>query len=134
MQFAAAGDGPTVGCVRGRDRKRDIGFQFFFKPVFQVARGCVGSFLAAERRRVHAEGHLDRRFVDCDRGKRDRMLGVGDRLTDGNVRNAGDGNDIPRLSHSTSTRFKPVKKHHRSELLKLDLALAGDMRDGLLLF
>ena len=63
MQLASARDLEGVRRVRFLDAERDVRFNFFEKPVADVARGHELTFAAREGAGVDAEGHGERRLV-----------------------------------------------------------------------
>ncbi len=67
---------------------------------------------ARHRRRVDAEDHRHGRFVDRDRRDRQALLGVGNRLADRDVLDAGQADDVAgRRPAAMSTRFRPSKAY-----------------------
>jgi hypothetical protein len=69
------------------------------------------SSLAGEGRGVHAEGHLDTvGSSTAMRGAGVRVLGVGDRVADGDLLDARDGDDVAGAAASISLpRLRPSK-------------------------
>ena len=79
------------------DAQRNVGEQFFFEALAQVARGDVLALLARERGSVDGEQHGDGGLVDRDVGQRRGILGFGDGLADGDAFHAGDGDDVAQF-------------------------------------
>ena len=95
MQQAAAGDEELVALVLARRHAQgDVRFQLLHQPIAQLPAGDVGAFLAAERRIVDAEDHVERRLVDLDRRQGDRVVDVGDGVADVDLLEADDGADV----------------------------------------
>src|SRR5208282_2856172 len=98
LQLAAAQNLERVGAPRLFHAQRDVGEQLFFQALTQVARGDVGAFASAKRRRVDGEEHGNRRLVDDDGGEGRGILGVGNGFANGDAFDSGDGNDVAQRS------------------------------------
>ena len=96
-QLAATLDLPGVGTVSGEDAQRHVADELAVEPVLDQAGGDLGALDAAgQRRGVRADRHRDRRLVDGDQRQRVRVIGVGERLADRDLRDAGDRDDVAR--------------------------------------
>ena len=81
----------------GQHLDRDVAQHLAVEPVLDLAAGheaCPSR--PDERRGVDAEGHAQRRLVDRQPRQRPRVERVGDRVADGHVGYAGDGDDVAR--------------------------------------
>ncbi len=85
---------PGVGALGRQHPDGDVADQFGIQPVTQQPRGQLRPGLTGQRGRVDPDGHADRRLVDGDDGQRPRVLGVGQRFADHDIRNARDGDDV----------------------------------------
>jgi hypothetical protein len=83
-----------VGALARFDAEREVGLQFAFEALGELARGDVLAFLPRERRIVDAEHHVQRRFVHRDAGDRVRRIGRGDGVPDLEVAQPLDGAQI----------------------------------------
>ena len=63
--------------------------------------------LAGQRRGVDADRHAQRGLVDRDHRQRPRVVEVGDRLADRDLRDAGDRDDLAGAGPSAATRASP---------------------------
>ena len=94
LQLAAALDLPGVGALGRQHPDRHVADELGVEPVLDQAGGELRAALAGQRRGVDADGHRDRRLVDGDDRQRTRVVGVGERLADGDLGDAGDGDDV----------------------------------------
>ncbi len=95
-QLPATLDLPGVGAFGRQHADGDVADQFGIQPVAQQPRGQLRPGLARERRGVDTDGHADRRLVHGDHRQRPRVLRIGQRLTDHDIRDARDGDDVAR--------------------------------------
>ena len=94
LQLAAALHLPGVAAVGVHHADRDVAHQLPLEPVLHHARGQPRARLAGQRRVVDPDRHAQRRLVDRDHGQRPRVVGVGDRLADRDLGDAGEGDDL----------------------------------------
>src|SRR5665811_940417 len=88
---------PGVGRLGGQYPDRDVADQLSFNAVLDQARSDLGALRPPDQRGgVGADRHRDRRLIDGDQGQRDRVVRVGQRLPDGDLRNPGPGDIIAR--------------------------------------
>ena len=86
---------PRVGAADVDDLERDVTDELAVEAVLDHAGGeLVALDLADERRGVGADRHRDGGVVDRDGRQRAHVVGVGEGLTDGDVLEAGDGDDV----------------------------------------
>ena len=104
LQFATGLDLPGVGTLGRVDPDADVADQLGVETVLDQAGGQLLAVAPGERRGVDADRHRQRRLVDRDDGQRDRVLGVGERLADGDLGDAGDGDEIARARRSRPAR------------------------------
>src|SRR6478609_6707768 len=94
-QLATALHLPRVGTLGVEDTQRHVADELLVEAVLDHAGRDLGAAdLADHRARVGADRHRDGRLVDRDERQRDRVLGVGEGLADGDVGNAGHGDDV----------------------------------------
>ena len=74
--------------------QRDILEQFSLQTVTQVAGRDVFALAARKRRIVDGEGHFDGRVGDLDEWQRLNGLQIAERTADGDIRNAGERDDL----------------------------------------
>ncbi|MPM68349.1 hypothetical protein SDC9_115281 [bioreactor metagenome] len=94
LQLAAALDLPGVGALGRQQLDRHIADQLLIEAVLQQSRGHVLARPARQRRGIDADRHRDRRLVDMNQRQRPRLIGIGERLADGDLGDAGDGDDV----------------------------------------
>ena len=94
MQLAASADLEAVCGISRFDLQADIDFQLFFKTFLQVAGSDVFAALSRKRALVDMEIHAQGRLFDGDARHRQHMVSDTERLTDGDVRDTGDHDDI----------------------------------------
>ena len=80
----------------GEHAQRHVADELGVEAALHQAGGELVAVLAGERRRVDADRHRQARVVDVDHGQRTRVVGVGERLADGDVGEPGDGDDLAR--------------------------------------
>src|SRR5690606_21228963 len=76
----------------------DVADELAVEAVLDLPGGDLRALdLPGERGGVDPDGHGDRGVVDGDERERTRVLEVDERLTDGDVLDAGDGDDVTRV-------------------------------------
>jgi hypothetical protein len=85
--------------------------------------------VAGERRVVDLEGHADHRFVDGQRGQRFRRIQRADGVGNGQVLDAGDGDDIARFGAVLLDALQAHEAEHLQHLALALLAFAIDHGD-----
>ena len=101
LQLAAALHLPGVRALGRQHPDRDVADELGVEPVLHQPRGELLAALAGQRRGVDADGHRDARLVDRDDRQRPRVVGVGDRLADRDLRDARDRDDVARARRSS---------------------------------
>ena len=94
LQLAAALHLPGVGPLGRQHPDRHVADQFGIQPGLDQPGGELLAGLAGQRGGVDADRHRDRRLVDGDQRQRRRVVGIGQRLADGDVRDPGDRDDV----------------------------------------
>ncbi len=94
LQLTAALDLPGVGALGVDHADRDVPDQLLVEPGLHLAGGELVTLLPGGWRGVDPDGHRQARLVDDDRWQRPGVLDVGERLTDGDLRDARDGHDV----------------------------------------
>ncbi len=130
-QLPAALDLPGVRPFGWQHPDGDVADQFGIQPVTQQPRGQLRPGLAGERGGVDADRHADRRFVHGDDGQRSGVVGVGQRLTDHDVGDAGDGDDVARPRLLPRDPFQRLRDQQFGDLHPVDAAVGATQRDGL---
>ena len=126
-ELAAALHLPGVRSLRGQDAQRHVADQLAVEPVLDQAGGDLRALLAPdERRGVGADGHGDGRLVDVDQRERDGVLGVGERLADGDLGDAGDGTDVSGTGLLAGLALEALGDQQLGDLDRLDRAVALD--------
>ena len=82
------------GRVGGEDAQRDVADELRVEPLLDLARGQLVAFRAGERRGVDADRDREARLVDDGHRQRARVVGVGDRLADRHLGQAGERDDL----------------------------------------
>ena len=98
LKFAAAGDEERILLGRFLDLQRDIAFGLAQQAVADDADGDLVALGAGERAVVDDEGHGDGRRVDRLRMQRLGDDRIAERVGDGALGQAGDGDDVAGLS------------------------------------
>ena len=96
LELAAALHLPRVRRLGRQDAQRDVADELGAQPVLQQSRGDLVAREARERRGVDADRHRERGLVDCDHGKRPRVVRIGERLADRHLGEPRDGDDLSR--------------------------------------
>ena len=94
LQLAAALDLPGVGPIGVEHAQRHVADQLLVEPGLDQSGGDLLAVAAGEGRGVDADGDRQAGLVDGDDGQRHGVLGVGQRLADGHLGEAGDGDDL----------------------------------------
>ena len=94
VEFAAAGDLERIGGLGLFDAHGDVRLDFLEEPVTDVPGGDILAFPSREGGVVDDEVHGDGGFIDLDEFHRFDVLGVAGRLTDVDVGDAGDTDDL----------------------------------------
>ena len=140
LQLAAAVDLPRVRPLGVLHAQRDVADQLLLEARLHLAGGDLVAVAAGERRGVDADRDRQRRLVDVDDGQRPRVLGVGERLADRDLGDAGDGDDLARpgllggdavellgdveLGDLTRAAIDPSARHHATGLALADRPVA----------
>ena len=96
LQLAAAEDLPHVGPLGRPDADGDVPDQLGVEPRLEQAGRHLVAVQTGQRRGVDADGHGQTGLVDGDGGERHGAVGVGQRLADGHLGQAGHGDDLAR--------------------------------------
>ena len=114
----------------GEDAERDVADELLVEPALEHARGQLVALAARERRRVDPDRHREARLVDGGHGQRARILGVGERLADRHLGQAGDGDDLARpglVGLDPVERLRHVQLGHLGALDPAVGAAPGDL-------
>ena len=88
---------------------------------------------AGERRRVDADRHRQARLVDRDHRQRAGVVGIGERLADRDLGDAGDGDDLARAGLVGRHPVERLGGVQLGDAGPLDRAVGAAPRDGLAL-
>ena len=128
LQFAAAGDlvGVLVVGVLG-DADGDVALGLLQQAVADHAALHLVALLAGERPVVDAEHHGERRRVDRLGEERRVDRGIAQRVGDGRLRDAGDGDDVAGLGEVDAGALQAAEGQHLGDARGLDQrAVAAD--------
>ena len=109
MQLAAPGYFKYVGVLRFFDTQADIGIQLAEQAVAQMAGGDIFAFLSGKRAVVYDKVHRDRRFRNFLERDCLRAFRRADRVSDMDIRNAGNRDNRADLSFFDIDLIQPVK-------------------------
>ena len=96
LQLAAALHLPGVRAAGREHAQRDVADELLVEPLLDEARGHLVALGAGERGGVDADRDAEARLVDDRDRQRARVVGVGDRLADRHVGQAGERDDLAR--------------------------------------
>jgi hypothetical protein len=97
-----------------------IAQQLAIQSVADLPRGYIRSLAAGHRRCVHAKNHRDGRLVDGNRRHRLGGLDAGDGLTNGDVFDAGEADDVPGRRLLDVDPFQSFEGKELGDLCLLD--------------
>ncbi len=121
LQFAAPGHFESIGLVsRGRDAQGDIAFRLAQEALADDAALHLVAFLAGERPVIDAEGHGQGRRVDRLGGIGSLTAGSADRVGDGRVGQAGNGDDVAGLDLIDRLALEAAEGEHLGDAALLD--------------
>ncbi|GMA34887.1 hypothetical protein GCM10025876_10910 [Demequina litorisediminis] len=104
------------------------------ETVLDLTRGDLGALDAAgQRRRVDTDGHRDRGVVNRDARQRTRVVDVGEGLTDGDLLDTGDGDDVSGTRHLGGDALEALGLEQFGDLHGLGRAVGTRPRDLLAL-
>ena len=106
LELAAALDLPGVGALGGQHAQRHVADQLLVEAVLDLAGGEPAAVAPGERRGVDADGEREARLVHRDHRQGAGVVGVGERLADGHVGQAGDRDDLAGAGRSAGTRSR----------------------------
>src|SRR6476661_3525682 len=133
-ELTTALDLPGVRTLGVEDAQRHVADELLVEAVLDHAgRDLRAADLADHRARVGADGHRDRGLVDRDERQRDRVLGVGERLADGDLGDAGDGDDVTGAGALAGLALEALGHEELGDLHVLGGAVALDPGDVLAL-
>src|SRR5690554_2314753 len=134
-ELAAALHLPGVRSLRGEHAQRDVADELGVEPVLDLTRRDLVALaaFARERRSVDADGHRDRGVVHRDEWERPRVVKVGERLADRDLRNAGDGHDVPGPGVRRRNAIESLRLEQLGDLDRLDRTVRTGPRDLLAL-
>ena len=94
LELAAAADLERLAGLRRADLDRDVAEDLLLEAGLDLAARDVLALAPGERRGVHAERHPQGRRVDVEPRQRARVAGLGERVADGDLGQAGHADDV----------------------------------------
>ena len=133
VQFATTRDQELVRIGAFLDLQRHVVQRFALQALAQLAAGeelaTAELLVTGERRVVHLEGHADGRLVHGQGGQGFRRIERADGVGDGQVRDAGDGDDIAGLGFLGLQALQAHEAEHLQDLALALLAFTVDHAD-----
>src|SRR6185369_3193625 len=109
----AAADGENVRRFGISDTQRDVGPRFLNQSLANVARGHELAVNTGERAVIDGEFHLDGRRIDRHERQWFALDTVGNRFADEDFLEAGQPDDVARVSFSNLNAFHPFEMINR---------------------
>ena len=134
LQLTAALHLPGVGAVGRFHPDRDVADQLLLQPRLHQPSGQVLARPARQRGGVDADSHGDRRLVDVDQRQRFRVVRIGEGLSDGDLRDARDGDDVAGTGGLCRDAFQGLGDQQFGEFHVLDAAVMAAPRHLLAAF
>ena len=131
LQLAAALHLPTIGAVAGQHADRDVADDLLIQAPLHQPRGELVAVLPGRRRRVDADRHRERGLVDVGQRQRTRVVGVGERLPDRHLVQAGHGDDLARARLFHIDAVELLGDVQLDDLRRFDRAVGATPRHGL---
>ena len=98
-EFATSLNFPCIGTLGGQDSNGNVTDQFAIQAILHLACGHLCALDSSSHgRSVNTDRHRDRGIINGDQGQGVRIVEVNQRLTNGDVFDAGYRNDIAGLS------------------------------------
>ncbi len=110
LELAAPADLEAFGRLVRHHLDRDVAEDLPFEPRLDLAPGHVLPLAPAQRARVGAEGHAQRRLVDVESRQRARVGGIGERVADRDVGQARDRDDVAGVRLLDVDAFDAVRR------------------------
>ena len=134
LELAAPLDLPSIGTVAGQHAGRDVAHDLLIQAPLHQPRGQLVAVLPGRRRGVDADRHGERWLVNMGQRQRPGIVGIGERLPDRHLVQAGHGDDLarPRLVHVDAVELFGDEQLH--DLRRLDGAVGATPGHGLTAF
>ena len=108
-QFTTPLNFPCIGTVRGKNAQAHVTYQLLVKAVLHLTCSHLGVlFTPSKWRRVDTDSHGDRRFIHRDRWHGTWVFQVGNGVTDHDVGNTCDSDDVTSRSFSRGEPFETL--------------------------
>ena len=133
LQLAATLDLPGIRALRGVNAQRHVADELLLEAQLDHRGGQLLAALADQRGGVDADRHGQARLVDRDHGQRAGVLDGGDRLADGDLWDARDGDDVAGAGLIGGEALELLRDVELSQLDVLDRAVGAAPGDGLAL-
>jgi hypothetical protein len=112
LEFTATEDFEAVRTPGFFHANGDVGEQFLFEALAEIARGDPLALAAHHGRVVDGELHGDGGLVDDDGGQGRGVFDAGDGFADGDAFNAGDGDNIVDLGSYDVHTMEAAEAEH----------------------
>ena len=133
LELAAGVDLPGVGTFGGQHPQRHVADQLAVESPLEEAGGHLVAVETGHRRGVDADRHGEARLVDGDDRQRSGVVGIGERLSDRDVLQTGDRDDLTRTRRGSLDALVVLGHVEHRHLGPLDGAVGSTPRDGLAL-
>ncbi len=130
LQLAASEHLHLLGGVGRLDPNRHVAEQLALEPILDLTRGHILAFAPGHRGGIDAEDHRHRGLVDGDGRQRQAVLDVGDRLTDSDVFDTRQADDIARRRVRDVDSAQALEREQLRDLRFLDATVQLADRDG----
>ena len=131
MKLTAPRNTEDISGFRVFNLHRNIRFHFFIQAVTKMTARDKLAFTAGKRARIDAKCHLKCRLIDVNRRKSFRLLGISDRVADGDIAETCECNDFTHLSRRNFHTLEPLIGKNLTDLC-LCLMVAADENDILI--
>ena len=129
VELAAPGDEELAGELGLLHAQADVALQFGHQARAQLAAGEVLAVAAGEGAVVDAKGHAHGRLFHGNRRQGARVVGIGKRVADAHIFDAGDGDDAAGLYHVHFLALEVAEDVGLGDLARLPHAFGGNVHD-----
>ena len=124
-------DFPCIGALGGKHAQRNVTDELAIKTVFHLACGDLCSLdTAGHGRSVNSDRHGDCRIINGNQRQRTRIIEIDQRLTDGDVFNTCDCNDIARFSTFSRDSFEAFGSKQLGDANGLNASIVASKSHG----
>ncbi|MNI60515.1 hypothetical protein D3C73_1157380 [compost metagenome] len=133
MKLTASGDDECIRAVSFVHTQADIRLKLFEQTLTQLTGSHPLAFFTRERTVVHEEGHLHSRLINLQNRQCFRISGISDRLTDVDVLNPGNSDDVACACFFCLNALQALEAEQLLDPSRLALAVAHNNCYGLAL-